>query len=946
MTLHEAIELVLMEFGNPMTAQEIAKVLNDREYYQKENGDAVSAGQVSARVSNYPNLFNKIGNEIFLHGRNNSSLNNLIYLISDRLRSKTIYNPDLVLAFLLFYFRTSHLQVGLDYFNKYTFEKFEYYKFGYENEVKAKILDAVGSLTKHFDFAESSEELLLTFKRIKESTLFQIVSDLQLFDFSIGSISHEEFGKTFNHFLSSFSGWGRDRGESSTPEKVSKYIASLVRIESDESFCDPFAGTAGLACEILRSHNGRGAVLQDINPVSVILGKMNLILNGIDNAEYFKGSSVDMYSTPLERSRFDYVISHPPFASRYEREDLFDLPGHFLPSGIRGENVHIQLILHLLNSKGKAIILIPDGFLFTNDNYSREIKLMLLNHDWIEAVHSLPAGSFKPYSGIKTSLLILNKNKRIELRDRIVFKEVSEDDLLKTLNSQYEPVMVPFNIFEYPTIDRNSKEIIVEVRDVIEKDLLLNVNRYTNEVVLDSSYQTLESLLNGYSAGVSFNKKHLDSKEGIPYITIKDLADSEGDFILSANQISTFVGKMSLVKSNALVWDGAVLVAKVGSKLKPTIFLAQTPISSAAFSSNIIALYPNDSLVRKEYLVSQLSQPYFNKQLDQIRAGTAQVFLQIKDLLQLRIKVPPLEEQEKELLALYKAKDHSHRVSKIDREQVEEATQETLISAIKHEFSNLQVLLDGGISSLRLFIERKQTEGGSLSWDEKVVDHPEARTIAEVVSDQESVLREMGNLFVDMQNLLNLKRSNLNRERVELKSFFKAQVDQMSSQLDGVSVYYELSEKQKKNRYVTMLDKSLFSKLIKNFLVNSIKHGFEGEVVDERMIVFDFAISEDELWMEIVMMNNGRKFIDGLTFEDFIGFGSKSGTSRGAGIGGYLMNRVIQLHDGTFQLKDFPDGTVLYTSSTLSLIGTEPELILSKAFIPGIAFKIRLPYKD
>lgn len=937
MTLHEAIELVLIEFGSPMTPQEIVEVINEKGLYKKATGESISASQVSARVNNYPNLFHKTGNEIMLQGRSSGSLNNLLFYIADQLRSKSITNPDLVLGFLLFYFRSSELRAGEKYFSTHFTD-------GFGPDLESHIMDAVTRLSRHPDFADESEELVFTFRSLNSNTLHQIISDLRLFDFSVNSISHDEFCKTFNYFLNSFSGWGRDSGESSTPELISKYISSLISIKPSETLCDPFAGNAGLACELLKFHDGSGCVLQDINAVSVILGKMNLILHGVSNIKYSQGNSIDLYTTQIEDRRFDYVVTHPPFGVKYRTEDLFKLPVNFLGSGARGENIHIQLALHLLQPYGKAIILIPDGFLFTNDSSSREIKQMLLHNDWIEAVHSFPSGSFKPYSSVNTSLLILNKNKSDFQRGKIIFKQISEEELGNIGATEDLPSMAS----EPESVYRNNggNSVIVDLDKVAQNDFLLNTNRYLNEIELGPEYRTLESVLRNYSTGVTISKKYLDFKEGIPFITIKDLADSEIDFVLTASEISTYVGKMSLVKANALVRDGAILVAKVGNKLKPTIFSAHTSISSAAFSSNIIALYPEESAISKEYLVAQLNQPYFKKQLDQIRAGSAQVFLQLKDLLQLRIKVPPLEEQEKELLKIYRAKDQSHRISKTDREQVEETTQGSLISALKHEFSNLQVLLDGGITSLKLFIDRKVKDGGQISWNEKIVNLPDARTLAQVVAEQESVLREMGDLFVDMQSLLNLKRSTIRRERVELKGFFKDQVSQMNSQLNDVKVFFELSEKQKKDRYVTLIDRGLFSKVVKNFLLNSIKHGFSGNAVDEKIVLFDFAFSEDELWIEITMMNNGRKLPEGFTFEDFISFGGKSGTSRGAGIGGYLMNRAVQLHDGTLELQEFPEGTVLYINSTHTSVGNEAIAILSKAFIPGIAFKIRLPYKD
>ena len=946
MTLHEAIALVLIEFGSPMTPQEIVEIINDRGLYKKATGEEVSPSQVSARVNNYPELFDKIGSEIILRNRSSASLNNLLYHIADILRSKSIYNPDLVLAFLLFYFRLSRLSIGTNYFGNNHFEKEEYFRSGYGEIVKSKIMDAINRFTRHPDFLGYGEELVSTFRKLNDNNLLQIISDLQLFDFSPNSISSEDFGRTFNYFLNSFSGWGRDSGESSTPELVSKYISTLIRVEKDQTFCDPFAGNAGLACELLKYNDGRNCVLQDINPVSVILGKMNLTLHGIGNVQYHQGNTLDLYRTKLEDRQFDYVVTHPPFGLRYKTDDLFTLPLTFLSSGSRGENIHIQLALHLLNHSGKAIILIPDGFLFTNDSGSKEIKRMLVLNDWIEAVHSLPAGSFKPFSSINTSLLILNKNKTEGQRGKIIFKEIGEDEFKYGQPSPSDQAVVSEPEVNYGDKKEIGKSVVIDIEKVVQNDLLLNANRYLNQIELGPEYRIIESVLKNYHSGSVINKKYLNSKEGIPFITIKDLSDSETDFVLAANEISTYVGKMSLVKRESLAWDGAILIAKVGNKLKPTVFSAATSISSAAFSANIIALYPDESLISKEYFINQLNQSYFNQQLNQIRAGSAQVFMQLKDFLQLKIRLPELEEQEKELLKIYRAKDITNRSSRLEREEVEEATQKTLISAIKHEFSNLQVVLAGGITSLRLFIDRKEKEGGSVTWGEKIVNIPEARTISQIISEQESVLKEMGDLFEDMQSLLKLTKSNVKRERIELKSFFREQVDQMDHQLDGVQIFYELTEKQRKERFVTSVDKNLFAKVIKNFLVNSANHGFGSDAVDEKIILFDFAVSEGELWIEITMMNNGKKLPEGFTFDDFISFGGKTGTSSGAGIGGYLMNKIVRFHDGTLELVEYPDGTVLYITSTHSSIDSSAVAVLSKAFIPGVAFKILLPYKD
>ena len=50
----------------------------------------------------------------------------------------------------------------------------------------------------------------------------------------------------------------------------------------------------------------------------------------------------------------------------------------------------------------------PEGIIFQSQKAYRQLRKMLVE-DYLVAVVSLPAGVFKPYSGVKTSILILDR---------------------------------------------------------------------------------------------------------------------------------------------------------------------------------------------------------------------------------------------------------------------------------------------------------------------------------------------------------------------------------------------------------------------------------------------------------------------------------------------------------------------------------------------------------
>ncbi len=66
MTLHEAIEELLIEKGRSMSTSEIANELNRRKSYSKRDGSLITAFQIHGRAKNYPDLFTKDGSTVGL----------------------------------------------------------------------------------------------------------------------------------------------------------------------------------------------------------------------------------------------------------------------------------------------------------------------------------------------------------------------------------------------------------------------------------------------------------------------------------------------------------------------------------------------------------------------------------------------------------------------------------------------------------------------------------------------------------------------------------------------------------------------------------------------------------------------------------------------------------------------------------------------------------------
>jgi type I restriction enzyme M protein len=83
--------------------------------------------------------------------------------------------------------------------------------------------------------------------------------------------------------------------------------------------------------------------------------------------------------------------------------------GKAVPLTTKSELLFVWLMLDLLKIGGRAAVIVPDGVLFGNTKAHRELRRQLLFENTLEAVISLPANMFQPYSGVKTSILLFQK---------------------------------------------------------------------------------------------------------------------------------------------------------------------------------------------------------------------------------------------------------------------------------------------------------------------------------------------------------------------------------------------------------------------------------------------------------------------------------------------------------------------------------------------------------
>ncbi len=232
----------------------------------------------------------------------------------------------------------------------------------------------------------------------------------------------ERLGDAFEYLLSVLGSQG-DAGQFRTPRHIIDFIVEVIQPRKGEVVLDPACGTAGFLISaykhILRTNrdakghskltpDDRGRLARnfrgyDISPDMVRLSLVNLYLHGFTDPHILE------YDTLTSEERWtelaDVILANPPFMSP---KGGIKPHKRFSVQSKRSEVLFVDYMAEHLTEKGRAGIIVPEGVIFQSQTSYVQLRRMLVENSLV-AVISLPAGVFQPYSGVKTSILILDR---------------------------------------------------------------------------------------------------------------------------------------------------------------------------------------------------------------------------------------------------------------------------------------------------------------------------------------------------------------------------------------------------------------------------------------------------------------------------------------------------------------------------------------------------------
>lgn len=343
---------------------------------------------------------------------------------------------------------------------------------------------------------------------------------LKLFLNTIGEFEYthsEKLGDAFEYLLSVMGSQG-DAGQFRTPRHIIDFLVAIVDPQKNETILDPACGTAGFLISAFKYlMNGGGSrrdasscvstpvtpdqrkkIIQnfvgyDISPDMVRLSLVNLYLHGFSDPhiwEYDTLTSEDRWN-----ESFDVILANPPFMS-----PKGGIRPHkkFSISSNRSEVLFVDYIAEHLNPKGRAGIIVPEGIIFQSGTAYKDLRKMLVEN-YLYAVVSLPAGVFNPYSGVKTSILLMDKQLAKQSHD-ILFVKIENDGY--SLGAQRTPVkggqleeaIALLQQYRDGQLTENTLAHAVAKTEIAKNgDYNLSGERYViNEALINTSYQLVQ----------------------------------------------------------------------------------------------------------------------------------------------------------------------------------------------------------------------------------------------------------------------------------------------------------------------------------------------------------------------------------------------------------------------------------------------------------------------
>jgi type I restriction enzyme M protein len=485
----------------------------------------------------------------------------------------------------------------------------------------------------------------------------------------------ERLGDAFEYLLSVLGSQG-DAGQFRTPRHIIDFMVEIIDPKKTETVLDPACGTAGFLISsykhILKANTDaksnstltpdeKGRLAQnfkgyDISPDMVRLSLVNLYLHG------FAAPHIYEYDTLTSQDRWneyaDVILANPPFMSP---KGGIKPHNRFSVQSKRSEVLFVDYMAEHLTPNGRAGIIVPEGIIFQGQTVYKQLRKMLVE-EYLVAVVSLPAGVFNPYSGVKTSILILNKPLARKTSTIAFFKiendgfglgaqrrEIDKNDrpqAIAEIGAYLSRLRAGESVDDFqPTLGL----IVAKEKIAANGDYNLSGERFRENgaALMAFPYRTIKDIAVGVRAGFASGQSSVDTV-GVPHVRPMNISE-DGKFVPDGmKRISEeeFKGREDYaLDTGDVLFNNTNSVELVGKTC-----IIESPLRGG-FSNHMTRIRVNRDLCVPRFLALLLHSAWRKGQFtERATRWVGQAGINAKSLSEFQIPLPPLEVQ-KEIVA-------------------------------------------------------------------------------------------------------------------------------------------------------------------------------------------------------------------------------------------------------------------------------------------------------
>jgi len=255
-----------------------------------------------------------------------------------------------------------------------------------------------------------------------------------------------------------------DKGQYFTPRPVVNMCVKMLNPKPQERVLDPACGPGGFLIHCLDwvfEHYIRPRYKQtlakrksdyansrlfglDFDPRLMRVAKAMMLIAGDGRSNVYRVNSLDPrewknrtdgLAGAIQDGTFDIVMTNPPFAGKISQPEILggydlayrgDHTKHKRVNTLTRDVLFIERCVRLLRPGGRMAIVLPQGIL--NNTSAQYVRDWVMHKGRILAVVGLHVNTFKPFNGMKTSVLFLRKwrNDEEPLNDYPIFMAINE----------------------------------------------------------------------------------------------------------------------------------------------------------------------------------------------------------------------------------------------------------------------------------------------------------------------------------------------------------------------------------------------------------------------------------------------------------------------------------------------------------------------------------------